>query len=754
MNTADGRRGQAIALVATVALAGLCAFELANLMVAPPVGKVVLVVVIAAALGLALLAVAARESAPRRAWAAALALTLVALAAGVLAVGVELRLLVPDRWDVLDEGIRDGLAGLGGATYPYDEGAKWPYQVLLLAIPLVLVVAMALSFWPTRRATWARGAGLGILVAGCGYATVLYAPSVPVLHGFALLACVAACLWGPELRGSRLALAGATIGIAALVAVPVAGALDREKPVVDYRSWTWTGGEPSVSFAWNHAYGPLDWPREGTALLEVKSPEPHYWRSIVLERFDGFRWVRSGTTGQQLELPSLIVGSRGGTDGPLRDDWYETTNVTVRELRSGLVVSPGSPQTVNGLQGSLEGDGTMLAGEVPVSGQTYEVVSYAPDPTVEEMRGAPGDYPFALQRFTQLDLPTSRLELPGQVELPQQEGVSNLITEPVVAPLWGAPRPELKAAAKASGYGRVYAIADHLSREASSPYEFVEGVKRFLDEGYSYSEQPAESERPLRSFLLNQRTGYCQQFSGAMALLLRMAGIPSRVVSGFSPGAPDLDRDGVFVVRDTDAHSWVEVYFSGLGWVPFDPTPGSSPATSQSAATTAAATPAGISGQPGAREREPEVGQGTDAANAQGEAGSPLAGIVLLVLALGGAGITVGAVLRRRRFAALRPEEMLTVQATELAAAAGVARYRTEPATTLLQLERRLRDGGRSRAAGYAARLGESRFGALRPQAPDLDERRTVRRELSRSQGLRIRLRMLVAIPPGAPRRG
>ena len=751
--TAEGRRRALIAWVATVAFAAFCAFHWANLLKAPPVGKVLLIVAIAAALGLGLLTIAARAQTPGRARAGAAALTLVAVVAGLLAAGIELRLLAPAHWDALGGGIGDGIAGLGGATYPYDEGARWANLVLLAALPVILVAAFAFCFWPVRKARWTRGVGLGILVGAYGVASVLYAPGLPLLHGILLLALLAACLWAPELRTSRLALAAGAVALAALVAVPVAGALDRERPVVDYRSWDWTGGEPSVGFAWNHAYGPLDWPREGTALLEVRSPEAHYWRSIVLERFDGFRWVRSDIASRPMELPNLIEGSEGGD---LRDDWYEKTEVTVRELRSGLVVSPGSPQSVGGVEETIAGDGTTLAGELPASGQSYEVVSYAPDPSTEELESAPGEYDPALARFTQLDLPTSRVELPGNLDLPQLEtGATNLITETLHVPLWGEPSPAVAVAARESGYGGVYALAQRLRRESSTPYEFVRAVERHLGQGFSYSESPTQSRRPLRSFLFSERTGYCQQFSGAMALILRMAGIPTRVVSGFSPGAPDLDEDGVFVVRDTDAHSWVETYFSGIGWVPFDPTPSASPANFQSASTAAAATPAAISEQPGAREREPAISD--DAGGAPGasdEAGSPWPGIVLLLLAVALGGLGASATVRRRRFQRLRPQERLAAQAAELAAAAGVARYRPEPGQTLLQLERRLRAGGRTRAAGYAARLGDSRFGARRPRAPDLDERRSVRRDLARSQGLRVRLRMLAAIPPGAPDRG
>ena len=92
--------------------------------------------------------------------------------------------------------------------------------------------------------------------------------------------------------------------------------------------------------------------------------------------------------------------------------------------------------------------------------------------------------------------------------------------------------------------------------------------------GFDYSPRvPRMLTLPLVHSCSGRPAGYCQQFAGAMGLMLRMVGIPSRVVSGFAPGALDQER-GVYEVRDTDAHSWVEVYFRGIGWVTFDPTPG------------------------------------------------------------------------------------------------------------------------------------------------------------------------------------
>jgi transglutaminase-like putative cysteine protease len=74
-------------------------------------------------------------------------------------------------------------------------------------------------------------------------------------------------------------------------------------------------------------------------------------------------------------------------------------------------------------------------------------------------------------------------------------------------------------------------------------------------------------------FVVDTRTGYCQHFAGSMALMLRLLGIPARVAAGFVPGHY-RESEGVWRVTDHDAHAWVEVWFRGYGWLPFDPTPG------------------------------------------------------------------------------------------------------------------------------------------------------------------------------------
>ncbi len=92
---------------------------------------------------------------------------------------------------------------------------------------------------------------------------------------------------------------------------------------------------------------------------------------------------------------------------------------------------------------------------------------------------------------------------------------------------------------------------------------------------FEYDETPpiATSRPPLVAFVDGHRRGYCQHFAGAMALMLRYLGVPARVGAGFGTGRFD-PKTGEWTVSDTNAHTWVEVWFKGYGWLPFDPTPG------------------------------------------------------------------------------------------------------------------------------------------------------------------------------------
>lgn len=126
---------------------------------------------------------------------------------------------------------------------------------------------------------------------------------------------------------------------------------------------------------------------------------------------------------------------------------------------------------------------------------------------------------------------------------------------------------------------RVRKLGTKLVSDADNRYDAVMSVMSYLKQHHTYSLEsavPPSNADFVDRFLFVDPSGYCDHFSTAMAVLLRSGGIPARWVKGFAPGEPDNDGDGEdrYTVSYADAHAWVEVYFPGKGWIPFDPTPG------------------------------------------------------------------------------------------------------------------------------------------------------------------------------------
>jgi LPXTG-motif cell wall-anchored protein len=221
-----------------------------------------------------------------------------------------------------------------------------------------------------------------------------------------------------------------------------------------------------------------------------------------------------------------------------------------------------------------------------------------------------------------------------------------------------------------------------------------------------------------------------------MALLLRMGGVPARVATGFSTGV--LDRKaGEYVVRDLDAHSWVEVWYAGFGWVTMDPTPAAAPARSQADDVD--------NGDIPATQGAPDLGGDIRSDRARGLAdtggGTPwtliAVGATLLVL-MAGAGVLLLRRHRRRVAAGWGP-------VAELERALARTHRTPGPAATLSSVERLF--GHTPAAAGYVRALREQRYGG-REAAPTPSGRRAVRNELARGTGIAGRLRAWWALPP------
>jgi transglutaminase-like putative cysteine protease len=745
---ADRRLETALRLASFFALAVFCAAHYSVLVADASAKRVVALVAIATAGGaaLALTANRPRRRPPRVALRVLLALA--TLAAGLVATGLQARLLLPAHWSDLSDGLDRGFAGLNSFTWPYAGGDPWVRMTLLLGMPLLVCSAAVLAFWPARRAGGLmRWLALALLLIAYGTGVTELGLGGWAIRGAALLVVVAAWLWLPRLRPQDTVPAALAVLACGLAALPLAASFDSAQPWLDYRHWNWfEQTQPGTDFAWDHTYGPIRWSRTGLSLLAVKSGQPHYWKAETLGRFDGIRWLHS-------QSPQDNGSAADDIPQPMNPRWVEHISFTVRKLRTTVVVGAGTTFRVESNKVTAdEADGTVRILDQPLEeGDTYSIDSYVPDPSAAQMRAAPRRFPTHLLDSTAFDLPAkgdSGLRGgPSSVDAAEQS-TPHTITAP-------APGAALDRTAErrvlSSPYARTYRLARHLAAGQPTTYDTVKAVDDYLQKGFEYSEKPPARRYPLSSFLFADRIGYCQQFSGAMALLLRMDGIPARVSAGFAPGAYDT-ASKEYRVRDLDAHSWVEVWFTGIGWVPFDPTPTLAPASSQSSVLNSASAARGTSADHGATDLRKRLNSGSESGGGLGSGATgsssklwllALALVVLVPLALALLWLTT-VVRRRPHFRG--PAEGAVEELRDALRRLG---YEYPAGTTLTELERRLRVTAGEAAARYVELLRDQRYarpGAASP--PTARDRRELRRALTSGGGLLARLRGLLALPP------
>jgi transglutaminase-like putative cysteine protease len=281
-------------------------------------------------------------------------------------------------------------------------------------------------------------------------------------------------------------------------------------------------------------------------MLIIRASWPALWRMQTLDYIDGSWTVPSDP------LPEL----------PEPGAKREEVQVRVVGLREDLAVAPGRIErlNVNGSATPSVGEGMQLA-PAPPAGTSYRIEAAFVHPTAAQLSRDRAPLDQAAREYTRLRAPTDpRKVLRRFGWLAALPGLFIAIDQHPLDP-------------------RVVALARRLARGARTEWQIVTRVERYLLDGgrFRYTTNvPDPGPQPLVDFLLRSHDGYCQQFAGAAALLLRLDGVPARVASGFATGkqtGPDR-----YTVRDLDAHEWIEVYFEGYGWVPFNPTPAGDPA--------------------------------------------------------------------------------------------------------------------------------------------------------------------------------
>jgi len=255
------------------------------------------------------------------------------------------------------------------------------------------------------------------------------------------------------------------------------------------------------------------------------------WRGVALSQFDGRVWSNPFT---QSDLRLSANGSYRLASEPA------TSGVPVHKVRYRVLLEPMGPNVFflaekpvalicNFSHLTTDAGGAVynLDGDHPV--YRYEAESQLTEPDASELRLTPNTVPGSLAHY--LALP--RLDI------------------------------------------RISKLADEITAGAPNNYDKAMALERYLRTHFGYTLDLSRTvpRDPLAYFLFERKKGHCEYFASSMAVMLRSLGIPSRIVTGFRGGEFN-DLTGQYVVRASNAHSWVEAYFPTYGWVTFDPTPG------------------------------------------------------------------------------------------------------------------------------------------------------------------------------------
>ena len=673
--------------------------------------------------------VAIGTATPRRARSAVWVAGSLALLAMLALSGVPLSWIRHVRLWAIGDGIGQGLSALPRVLVPYSGLNPWVREVNLIGAGLLLLAAALTLAAAPRPLTEARRAVASLpLLTLAVLPSVIARPPQAYVHGLLLFALLALFIWGERLERDDYATVIGVSVVAAAAGMAFAPALEGHKPWLNWQSLTNSlAPGASESFDWSQGYGPLVWPRKGHEVIDIQAPHADYWKATNLDVFNGRGWIAGQAAGgNQL----------AGVDPSSIRNWSQNIRVTIRAMKTDNVIAAGfadEPTHISSAVTSGLTPGTWKAGTQLGPGDSYEVNVYDPRPTGGQLETAGAAYPDTLIGYRALVMPQTTTAVSG-AELVFPPFGSRQPVQSFGVP----PQRDATLLVKGSPYARAYALAQRLERRSATPYQYVTSVMSYLSHGFGYNEDTPVHRYPLESFLFTDRYGYCQQFAGSMALLLRMGGVPARVAVGFTTGTYDADARH-WVVEDVDAHAWVEAWFPHYGWVRFDPTPPSAPARGGTLASVSGAPSLkpGGQGTPGTRG----LGGGGPAAAAVAKhhgATSPLAWIVPLSLLV----VLVLTVLALTRASGEPSADQLVTELERALMRSG----RTIPAgVTLAELERRF--GTSPQAAAYIRAIRMARFGAS-PRLPTADERRALRAQLRAGLGIGGILRGLWALPP------
>ncbi len=604
---------------------------------------------------------------------------------------------------------------------------------VLLAADHPVAAAVALVFavgWPATLVPGGRPIALGVL-ALLGVLAVLF-------------------LFRAGARPTRGVVQGTAVAVALVAAAALAST---SNAVAKGAFLSWQGWDPydqpdtpvGVRYVWNSHYLGIHFPKKKTTVFRVRIAGPQrnlYWRATTLDDYTGTGWQEDLDLGEtktddQLDVPGLSARARD------QSNWVRQ-DVTVEALRDNHLMASAQPvrwQPPTDAEFQDENGDIVILPRALHRDQRFTVWSFVPRAKPSDLAKAGTNYPRAIDRYLQVIQGNGKVPAFGT---PDRETLMHVFFDATWQNdfLMQANRP-------------LYDQAREVVGNAPTPYAATVALEAWFRRGggFHYDQQPPPpepNEPALAAFVMRTKRGYCQHYAGAMTLMLRFLGIPARVAAGFTSGSYDSDKHE-WKVTDHEAHDWVEVYFPGWGWMPFDPTPGrgllnaaydpGSTAFDTSDTSALVGTP-----ELDALRREAERSQGrpglesvsgaSNTGNGSGgttvvrDKGPSIVGLAFLVLAAA-VGLVVGlkALLRALRFAGRDPRALASACRKDLVGFLADQGHDLPPSATLSEVAHALDRYYAVDADSFAHWAGIARF--ARPDQAD-DAVARARRELRR----------------------
>jgi transglutaminase-like putative cysteine protease len=253
----------------------------------------------------------------------------------------------------------------------------------------------------------------------------------------------------------------------------------------------------------------------------------YYWRAQSYDTYNGHNWIANISSVDEIAAgrsfrPDVNIASLPAN--------YQLVTQHVVRLQTGdtTIFAAGELLSLDQRSTVIRRDTGEIV-SVLTEPNLFTAISRIQSPSVEQLRAAGSNYPPSIRRY---------LELPD--ELPQ----------------------------------RVLDLALNLTADQPTPYDRAAVLEAYLRQ-FPYSLKvpgPPSDRDAVDYFLFDLKKGYCDYYASAMVMMARAAGLPARLVEGYSEGIYD-QMEGQFVVRASNAHAWAEIYFPGIGWVEFEPTP-------------------------------------------------------------------------------------------------------------------------------------------------------------------------------------